>query len=176
MAGMKEAGDCWTNEREKVEFGEDQDWFKLEAERVAPKLMSAKEEMKLRLKAKERRRSRSEREEDESSVILQKWCVWFGFNALYLFKRLSKLKKMQLIVKMRKNGKTFQRRRAAGDWRARLFLISQLPAGPSPSRSPLILLFHSTTLQPCHSTICAIISFYFLLFLNYENEIPWMNE
>lgn len=55
-----------------MEFGEDQDWFKLEAERVAPKLMSAKEEMKLRLKAKERRRSRSEREEDESSVILQK--------------------------------------------------------------------------------------------------------
>lgn len=60
------------NEKEKVEFGEDQDWFKLEAERVAPKLMSAKEEMKLRLKDKERRSSRSEREEDESSVILQK--------------------------------------------------------------------------------------------------------
>lgn len=60
------------NEKEKVEFGEDQDWFKLEAERVAPKLMSAKEEMKLRLKDKERRSSRSEREEDESSVILRK--------------------------------------------------------------------------------------------------------
>lgn len=61
------------NEREKVEFGEGQDWFKLEAERLEPKLMSAKEEMKLRLTDKERRRSRSEREEEEElRVILQK--------------------------------------------------------------------------------------------------------
>lgn len=62
------------NEREKVEFGEGQDWFKLEAERLEPKLMSAKEEMKLRLTDKERRSSRSEREEEEQEfrVILQK--------------------------------------------------------------------------------------------------------
>lgn len=76
MAGMKEVGDRWMNEREKVEFGEGQDWLKLEAKRVEPKLMSAKEEMKLRLKDTERSSSRSESEEEEQEeelrVILQK--------------------------------------------------------------------------------------------------------